>query len=126
MSADFSSSHSDRYDDDNYDRVSISVDDDEDDDQSSNTNSSYNNSSSTLHAKPGASRRDTVDRNAEEIKRLAARETRTIRCWRLLVLLLILAVGAGVAYGSWVFLNAQEEYHYKEGVRISLRKRGWR
>ena len=117
---------SDRF-EDNTDGVSISIEEDDDDDESSQTNSSSHNNSSSTHVKPGAARRDSVDRNAEEIRRLAARETQTIRCWRLLVLMLILALGAGVAYGSWVFLNSQEEYHYKEGVSLKIsdvRERG--
>ena len=109
---------SDRF-EDNTDGVSISIEEDDDDESSQTNSSSHNNSNSTLQ-KPGVARRDSVDRNAEEIRRLAARETQTIRCWRLLVLMLILALGAGVAYGSWVFLNSQEEYHYKEGVSFEI------
>ncbi|GKY99152.1 hypothetical protein MPSEU_000870700 [Mayamaea pseudoterrestris] len=105
-SGDFSVNSADY--DDNEDGVSVSVRDDDDDSTSHNDNSSLGKA--VNHNSVSA-----ADRNSEEIKQLAARETSTIRCWRWLVLLLILVVGAGVAYGGHVFLSDQNEYHYKEG-----------
>jgi hypothetical protein len=107
---------------DNYDGVSISVEDDEDnsdqstahdDDTSSNGTS---NKTATMAGKAVA----VSDNNSEEIRLLAARETRTISCWRWVVLLLILIVGAFVAYGAYIFLSNQENYHYEQGVSIKL------
>jgi hypothetical protein len=76
-------------------------------DESSNTGSSGRS--------PSAARTDKVS-NEEEIKQLSARETQTIRCWRIIVLLLIAVVGAAVAAGASHFLKSQEERKYKDGV----------
>lgn len=106
---------------DNMDGVSISIEDVEDEDDNSSTSMSLNNSSSTMHlSKSTGHGKEAADRNSEEIRKLAARETNTIRCWRFVVLIMILAVGAGVAAGAWIFLNEQEEFRYEDGVSWSL------
>lgn len=60
--------------------------------------------------------------NEEEIKQLSARETRAIRCWRWVVLGLIIIVGAAVAAGAYHFLSEQQESQYLAGVSPSTEK----
>ena len=52
----------------------------------------------------------------EEIKQLSTRETKRIRCWRIVVLIFILLVGACVAAGAYFALSAQEMNRYLVGV----------
>jgi hypothetical protein len=102
---------------DNEDGVSLSVDEDDDDDDndSSMGDSSTNGSSSAHNKSPKANALEGTD---YEIQRLAQRVMRSIRFWRVIILLFILSMGAGVAYASWVVLSAQEEDQYMEGVSM--------
>lgn len=96
------------------DEVSLSEESDVEDEASSSRDS-HQDESSTNTGSTGRPREDGLS-NEEEIKQLSARETKTIRCWRIIVLSLILAVGAAVAGGAHYFLSAQEQSQYLSGV----------
>ncbi|GKY99150.1 hypothetical protein MPSEU_000870500 [Mayamaea pseudoterrestris] len=78
-------------------------------------NSSACEESSTNTGTSGHTTHATGLSNEEEIKQLSARETSTIRCWRWVVLMLIVIVGAAVAAGAFHFLNSEQESQYMEG-----------
>ena len=94
------------------DDLSVSVQDDETPEESGSV---YNDESSTNTGSTGRPKESGLS-NEQEIKQLSARETRTIRCWRWVVLGLILVVGAAVATGAYHFLSSQQESQYLSGV----------
>ena len=109
VTCDLSSSSSDE--DVKNDDLSVSINDEDTPDESGSIyeDSSTNTGSTGRPKESGLS-------NEEEIKQLSARETRTIRCWRWVVLGLIVLVGAAVATGAYHFLSSQEENQYLAGV----------
>ncbi|GKY99151.1 hypothetical protein MPSEU_000870600 [Mayamaea pseudoterrestris] len=97
------------------DDASIASDDDSHDARS-DSSSHQDDTSSTNTGSTGRPHESSSGlSNEEEIKQLSARETKTIRLWRIIVLTLILVIGAAVAAGAYYFLSKQEETQYREG-----------
>jgi hypothetical protein len=60
-----------------------------------------------------------------EIEALARRETRQLRAWRLILLLVMLATGAMVATGTYLYIRDKEKGDRLASVRLYIRWQWW-
>ena len=78
------------------------------------TNNSFHSNSSSSNALGGS---NESNRAMREVKEIADQETKRMRCWRFIILLSILLMGAGVCTTVYLFLTDKQESDFESQVR---------
>lgn len=96
------------------------------DDDSSSDSDDLDNSSEYLSAENGSSNgtpsshNHKQSREVKQVQKLSEAETKSIRFWRVIVLVLLIVAGAAVASGTYVFLTKANETDFLNRVRACV------
>ena len=67
---------------------------------------------------------DETDENGDRVKKFTAKETRRVRIWRWLVIIILLVSGASTSVLTYLLLHGEEEEDFETSVSVKCLQYG--